>query len=139
VRVSQTVEIKRGLEEVWDYACDPVHDPAWCSKVKSVDRLAPDRWLVHHKPIPLRPTMVLMVDRVSVEAPHRLVLREEDETSIFDVQYRLESTAVGTRFTQVSEFRWKTLPWLAQRLLAPGVRRDVRRQLRALKRALETS
>jgi uncharacterized protein YndB with AHSA1/START domain len=138
VRVSETIEINCGIEEVWHFACDPTHDPAWCPKVKSVDRVGPDRWVVHHKPIPLRPATALTVDQVAVEAPHRLVLREEDDASIFDVQYRLEPTSSGTRFTQISEFRWKTLPRLVQRLLAPGVRHDVRRQLRELKRILET-
>jgi uncharacterized protein YndB with AHSA1/START domain len=138
VRVTETVEIRHGIEEVWRFVCDLTRDPAWCPKVKSVDRVGPGRWLVHHKPIPLRPTAVLTVDQVAVEPPHRLVLREEDDVSIFDVEYRLEATSSGTRFTQISEFRWKRLPVLVQRVLAPGVRRDVRRQLRELKRTLET-
>ena len=139
MRVSETIQIECELEKVWQFACDPIHDPLWCPKVKSVDRVGPDRWLVHHKPIPLRPPVVLTVDQVAVEAPNRVALREEDAASIFDVQYRLEATTSGTRFTQISEFRWKRLPWLLQRLLALGVRRDVRRQLCELKRALEAS
>jgi carbon monoxide dehydrogenase subunit G len=137
VRVTETVEIKRGIEEVWHFVRDPTNDPAWCPKVKSIDRVGANRWLVHHKPIPLRPTAVLTVDQVAADAPRRLVLREEDDASIFDVEYRLEPSSSGTRFTQTSEFRWKRLPVLVQRLLAPGVRRDVRRQLRDLKRTLE--
>jgi carbon monoxide dehydrogenase subunit G len=138
VRVAESIEIRREIEEVWHFVSDPSNDPAWCPKVKSVDRLSPDRWVLHHKPIPLRPATVLTVDQVTIEPPHRSVLREEDQASIFDVEYRLEPTAAGTRFTQVSEFRWKTLPMLVQRLLAPGVRRDLRRQLTKLKRTLET-
>lgn len=137
--VSEAIEINRGIEEVWHFVSDPTHDPAWCAKVKSVDRVGPDRWLVRHKPVPLRPTTVLTVDQVAVEAPRRWLLREEDDASIFDVEYRLEPTSSGTRFTQISDFRWKRLPLLVQRLLAPGVRRDVRRQLRDLKRTLEAS
>jgi carbon monoxide dehydrogenase subunit G len=138
VRVSETIEIKRAIEEVWHFVCDPTHDPAWCPKVKSVDRVGPNRWLVHHKPIPLRPTTILTVDQVAAEAPHWWVLREEDDASIFDIEYRFEPTSSGTRFTQISEFRWKQLPTPMQQLLAPGVGRDVRRQLRELKRILET-
>ena len=137
MRVAEAVEIKLGIEEVWCFACDPTNDPVWCRKVKSVDRIAPDRWLVHHKPIPLRPTVVLTVELVSATAPHRLLLREEDDASVFEVEYRLEATTSGVRFTQISEFRWKRLPVVVQRLLAPGVRRDIRRQLRDLKRTLE--
>jgi uncharacterized protein YndB with AHSA1/START domain len=139
VRVAETIEINRGVEQVWHFVTDPMNDPVWCPKVKLVDRVAPDRWVVQHKPIPLRPTAALTIDQIAVEAPHRLVLREEDEASIFDVEYRLEPTSAGMRFTQISDFRWKRLPAVAQHLLAPGVRRDVRRQLRELKQTLESS
>lgn len=138
VRVVETIEIEREIERVWLFVSDPANDPVWCPKVKSVDRIRPDRWVVHHKPFPLRPPTVLTVDQVTLEAPCRLVLREEDQASIFNVEYRLEPTAAGMRFTQISEFRWKTLPALVQRVLASGVRRDLRRQLRELKRTLET-
>jgi hypothetical protein len=37
----------------------------------------------------------------------------------------------------VSEFEWKRLPRPVQLFLTGGVRRDVRNQLKALKRALE--
>lgn len=87
--------------------------------------------------IPLRPAAVLTVDQLAAEAPQRLVLREQGNSSIFNVECRLQSTSAGTRFTQSSEFSWKGLPAFAQRLLALGVRRDVRRQLRDLKRVLE--
>ena len=137
LRVAETVEIDRGIEKVWQFVCDPTNDPAWCPKVKSVDRVSLTRWLVYHKPSPLRPTAVLTVDQLAAEPPQRLVLREEDAASIFQVEYRLDPASEGTRFTQTSEFRWKTLPVLVQWLLAPGVCRDVRRQLRELKRTLE--
>jgi uncharacterized protein YndB with AHSA1/START domain len=139
VRVAETIEINRGVEQVWHFVTDPMNDPVWCPKVKLVDRVAADRWVVQHKPIPLRPPAALTIDQIAVDAPHRLVLREEDEASIFDVEYRLEPTSVGMRFTQISDFRWKRLPAVVQRLLAPGVRRDVRRQLRELKHTLESS
>jgi uncharacterized protein YndB with AHSA1/START domain len=138
VRVAETIEINRGIEQVWRFVSDPMNDPVWCPKVKLVDRIGPGRWVARHKPIPLRPPAALTVDEIAVEAPHRLVLREEDDASIFDVEYHLEPTSAGMRFTQISDFRWKRLPVLAQRLLAPGVRRDVRRQLRELKRTLES-
>jgi carbon monoxide dehydrogenase subunit G len=100
VRVAETIEIRREIEEVWHFVSDPTQDPAWCPKVKSVDRVGPDRWVVHHKPIPLRPATVLTVDQVAAEAPNRWVLREEDHASIFEVEYRLEPTSSGTRFTR---------------------------------------
>jgi hypothetical protein len=135
----EAVEIEVGIEPVWRFVCNPTNDPVWCRKVKAVDRVAPDRWLIHHKPIPLRPTVVLTVEQVSATAPHRLLLREEDDASVFQVEYRLEATKSGVRFTQISEFWWKRLPVGVQRLLALGVRRNVRRQLNDLMRMLETA
>jgi hypothetical protein len=64
-------------------------------------------------------------------------MREEDGGSVFDVEYRLEPNQAGTRFTQVSEFEFKRLPRGLHVILARGVRRDVRAQLRALKDVLE--
>jgi hypothetical protein len=64
---------------------------------------------------------------------------EEDEASVFNVEYRLQPTAAGTRFTQVSDFRWKTLPRILHKIFERGVRRDVRRQLRELKKVLEAA
>ena len=64
------------------------------------------------------------------------MLREEDEASVFRIEYRLEPSGAGTRFTQISEFEWKKLPRVLHGMFARGVRRDVRGQLRALKQLL---
>ena len=89
---------------------DPLNDPRWCDKVKSVELTGPNRWTAIHKPVPLRPAMELTLEDEDVEAPRRLKLREEDEASIFEVEYRLAPTESGTRLTQISQFEWKTLP-----------------------------
>jgi hypothetical protein len=81
--------------------------------------------------------MELVVERVVADQPHRLSLREEDQASVFEVEYRLEEVEGGTRFTQISDFEWKRLPKVLHGTFARGVRRDVRGQLRALKRLLE--
>ena len=96
------------------------------------------RWKVVHKPVPLRPPMELVLDHLDVEPPNRLRLREEDDASVFHVEYRLEAVRTGTRLTQVSELEWKRLPQILHGTFARGVRRDVRAQLRALKRLLES-
>jgi hypothetical protein len=82
--------------------------------------------------------MELTLEQLELHPPERLRLREEDEASVFDVEYRLERSAAGTRFTQISDFEWKRLPRLLHGTFARGVRRDVRAQLRALKRLLES-
>jgi hypothetical protein len=79
----------------------------------------------------------LTVEPLKAEPPHQMRLREEDEVSVFDVEYLLEPTPSGTRFTQVSNFEWKKLPRILHGVFRHGVRRDVRGQLRELKRLLE--
>jgi hypothetical protein len=81
--------------------------------------------------------MELTLEQLEVQPPSRLTLREEDEASIFQVEYRLEPSEAGTRFTQISKFEWKKLPRVLHGTFARGVRRDVRGQLRAVKRLLE--
>jgi hypothetical protein len=81
--------------------------------------------------------MALTVEHLEATPPQRLSIREEDEASVFEVEYRLEASDGGTRFTQISEFEWKSLPRVLHGTFARGVRRDVRTQLRALKRLLE--
>jgi uncharacterized protein YndB with AHSA1/START domain len=115
---------------------DPANDPRWCRKVKEVARVGERRWTLTHKPVPLRPALQMSVEQLDVQPPSRLTLREEDDVSIFRVEYRLEPSATGTRFTQISEFEWKKLPRALHGTFARGVRRDVRGQLRALKRLL---
>ncbi len=85
----------------------------------------------------MRGPVELTVEQVNEEPPNRLTLREEDEASVFNVEYRLEPTPEGTRFTQVSEFEWKKLPRPLHGTFARGVKRDLRGQLRDLKRLLE--
>jgi Polyketide cyclase / dehydrase and lipid transport len=122
---------------VWEVVADPINDPSWCRKVKSVEPAGDGRWVVIHKPVPLRGPIELTLDRLDVEPPHRLTLREEDEVSVFHVEYRLEPIGTGTRFTQITEFEWKKLPRVLHGTFARGVRRDVRGQLLLLRQLLE--
>ncbi len=137
VKVEESVEIARPPDAVWEVVSDPVNDPRWCSKVKAVRRTGPATWNVVHKPVPLRPAAELSVQQILSEPGSRLKLREEDDAAVFDVEYRLEPTAAGTRFTQISTFEWKKLPGPLHGFFARGVRRDVRGQLRRLKGLLE--
>ena len=135
--MEEQIEISRAPAEVFAFVADHLNDPKWCRKVKTVQPVGPGQWRVWHKPVPLRPVVVLETSHVRVDPPRYLAVREEDNGSVFEVEYRLEQSSVGTRFTQVSEFEWKNLPSLFQRFLALGVRRDVVHQLRELKRCLE--
>jgi uncharacterized protein YndB with AHSA1/START domain len=137
-RVEESIEIARPIEAVWAFVADPANDPQWCSKVESVEAAGPSRWQVSHKPMPFRPPVALALEHVELDAPHRLRMREEDDVSVFEVEYRLEPAAAGTRLTQVSEIEWKRYGKFVQGQLAKGVRRDVRAQLFALRRILES-
>jgi uncharacterized protein YndB with AHSA1/START domain len=137
VRVEEAIGIARPLETVWAVISDPRNDPRWCCTVKSVEVVGERRWRVMHKPIPLRPPRELEVKQLEAEPTHRLALRQEDAAAVFKVEYRLEPTQIGTRFTQVSEFAWKTLPRMLHGTFGRAVRREVRAQLRALKALLE--
>ncbi|MGA8927306.1 MAG: SRPBCC family protein [Solirubrobacterales bacterium] len=137
MRVEESIQIARPPQEVWALVADPENDPRWCRKVRSVEATGESRWNLIHKPVPLRPAMELVVERVAADPPRRLALREEDDGSVFEVEYRLEEADGATRFTQVSEFEWKRLPKILHRTFDRGVRRDVRGQLRALKQLLE--
>jgi hypothetical protein len=122
---------------VWVFVVDHRNDPLWCKKVKSVEAGGSGRWTLTHKPVPLRPAMSLALEQLEVDPPRVLKLREEDDVSVFDVEYRLGAAEQGTRFTQISEFEWKKLPRVLHKTFARGVHRDVRGQLRDLKRVLE--
>ena len=87
--------------------------------------------------MPLRPAMTLVLEQLETDPPRCLKLHEEDDASVFDVEYRLDAERQGTRFTQISEFEWKKLPRLLHKTFARGVRRDVQEQLQDLKRVLE--
>ena len=137
VRVEESIEIARPPQAVWDVVVDPQRDAEWCAKVKSVEPLGEGRWRVVHKPVPLRPATELIVDQVEVDPPRRLRLREEDDASVVEVEYRLEPSAGGTRFVQASDVDWKRLPRILHGTFRRGVQRDVRHQLQALKRLLE--
>jgi uncharacterized protein YndB with AHSA1/START domain len=137
MRVEESVKIRRSPEDVWAFVVDHVNDPRWCKKVKSVEPAGERRWSVTHKPVPLRPPMTLALEQLRADRPKLLILREEDRASVFEVTYLLEADGHGTRFTQTSEFEWKTLPKVLRAAFGRGVRRDVQRQLRDLKHVLE--
>ena len=137
MRVEESIEIARPPQEVWDVVVDHERDPDWCAKVKSVEPIGDGRWRVVHKPVPLRPPTEVIVDHVEVDAPRHLRLREEDDASVVEVEYRLEPSAGGTRFVQASGVDWKSLPRILHGTFRRGLQRDVRQQLKALKRLLE--
>jgi Polyketide cyclase / dehydrase and lipid transport len=136
VRIEERIEVSRRPAVVWEFVACRENDPRWCPKVKAVEATGPGRWDVWHKPVPLRPVALLRTEHVRVNPPLYLALREEDDASLCEVEYRLDPTPTGTALAQISTFTWKRLPKLLQPIFNFGVRRDVATQLRALKRLL---
>jgi uncharacterized protein YndB with AHSA1/START domain len=144
VQIRRSVVIDRPIAEVFDFVAEPENDPRWCSKVDSVERVAgegpgPDsRYAVVHRPVPLRPARRLDHRCVSWSPPHRIDWLEDDGTDRFEVSYELEEVDGGTRLTQTSNAELG-----AAKLLHPvfraGIGADIRRQLRDVKRLLESS
>jgi hypothetical protein len=69
---------------------DPENDPSWCRKVKSVEPAGESRWVVIHKPVPLRPAMELVVERVVADQPRRLSLPEDMQGQLRALKRLLE-------------------------------------------------
>jgi uncharacterized protein YndB with AHSA1/START domain len=142
MRIERATQIAQPRDRVWEFIADARNDPGWCGKVDSVEQLAGDgpgpgaRYRVLHRPKPLRGPVELVMEVVEFDPPRRLRWREEDNDAVFDVVYDLAQRGDGTRLTQIDQIDWK-IP----RLLVPVgrfmVRRDLERQLAALKRLLE--
>jgi uncharacterized protein YndB with AHSA1/START domain len=143
VEIRRSTTIGRPIREVFDFVADARHDPRWCPKVESVEHVAGEctgpgaRYAVVHRPIPLRPARRLDHRCVGWSPPRRIEWLEDDGTDRFEVTYELEGIDGDTHLTQT------TSPTLGvTRLLHPvlrlGIGADVARQLRALKRLLES-
>jgi uncharacterized protein YndB with AHSA1/START domain len=135
--IEREIEIARPVDEVFEFVSDARNDPRWCPKVRSVEG-GPDSYRVLHAPVPLRPARRMEMTRVESDPPHRLVWREDDGTDTFDVTYELEPTAAGTRFRQRSDANVGAVPRFLHPLWRHGIGRDVARQLRELKKVLES-
>jgi uncharacterized protein YndB with AHSA1/START domain len=142
MEIERMIVIERPTEEVWDYIADLRNDPQWCDKVRSVEQVEGGgpgpgaRYVVMHRPIPMRKAKELAVTIEEFDPPHRMRIREEDEDGVFDVTYELEPAGDGTRLTQRDRIDWK-IPRFQQPLAWRLVSRDIASQFAALKRKLE--
>jgi carbon monoxide dehydrogenase subunit G len=134
--IEREIEIARPVEEVFAFVSDPRNDPQWCPKVKSVEGSG-DRYEVVHKPVPGRPERRMEMRRMSADPPRRIAWTQEDGHDSFRVTYELEAAGDGTRLRQRSEAEVGVPRWLHP-LWRRGIGRDVKRQLAALKKLLES-
>jgi uncharacterized protein YndB with AHSA1/START domain len=143
LQIQRSVEIDRPIEEVFAFVSDPRNDPRWCHKVVSVEQVAGEgpsagaRYTVVHKPVPGRPARQMAYECLSLEPPRRLEWREDDGTDVIRVTYELEDHDGRTRMTQRDDAELGA-PRLLNPLFKAGIQRDIARQLRTLKRVLES-
>jgi hypothetical protein len=142
MRIAAEVVIDLHIDEVFDFVADPLNDQRWCAKVVYVEQVEGDgpglaaEYTVVHRPIPLRPPRRMRYTCIEWEPPNRIAWHEDDGHDVIDVVYELESVWTATRLVQVDEARLGA-PRLLQPVMKAGIRRDIRRQLRELKRVLE--
>jgi uncharacterized protein YndB with AHSA1/START domain len=136
--IEREIEIERPAEEVYEFLLDPRNDPRWCPKVKSVAG-GDGRYDVVHKPVPLRPARQMQMRRVSADPPRRIEWEQDDGTDVFRVTYELSATPNGgTLFRQRSDADIGAVPRFMYPLWRHGIGRDLTRQLRELKKVLES-
>src|SRR6184192_921943 len=102
MEVVKSIEIAQPLEAVFAFVADARNDPRWCPKVSSVELVDDGCYEVVHKPVPGKPERQMDMQRVVVEAPHRIEWREDDGVDVFHVTYELDDLGGRTRLTQRS-------------------------------------
>jgi uncharacterized protein YndB with AHSA1/START domain len=142
VLIERSIEIARSPEEVFSFVGNPLNDPLWCPKVKSVEPVGDPqaagpgaRFVVVHRPIPLRPARRMDYVLVAWDPPHRVEWREDDGHDRIDVTYALEPTDDGTLLTQRDEAELGA-PRFLWPLMRAGIGADISRQLKRLRRQL---
>jgi uncharacterized protein YndB with AHSA1/START domain len=136
--IEREIEIARPVDEVFAFVSDARNDVQWCRKVRSVERVAEDRYAVVHQPVPLRPARRMEMTLVASDPPRRLEWREDDGTDVFRVTYSLSATGSGgTLMRQTSDASVGAVPRWLHPLWRRGIGRDLQRQLRDLKELLE--
>ena len=143
MRIHDAIEIERPVDAVFAFVADARNDPRWCATVKSCEQRAGDgpgpaaRYLARHRPTPFHPVMSRSIEVVEYDPPRRVRWRQEDRNGVFDIAYRLEPCARGTRFHQEDAIAWKVPRPVGRMAERAFVRRHIRQQMRELKQALE--
>lgn len=145
MRIERSIAIAAPLEVVFAFVADPSNDPLWCPKVQSVESLAGRdpagpgaRYLVVHRPIPLRPVRTMNHTLVAWDPPHRIDWHEDDGHDLLDVTYTLVTDeADQTRLTQTDVVLRSAAPRVLRPVIRVGIGHDMTGQLKRLRRHLE--
>ena len=143
MQIARSIVVDSHIEDVFDFVADPLNDPAWCPKVLVVDQVEGDGpgpgaiYEVLHRPIPFRPARRMVHQCVSWKPPYRIEWREDDGADVIGVTYDLVAMWTSTRLTQRDEIVRLGAPGIVRPLIKVGIGRDMRRQLRELRRVME--
>jgi len=142
IRFSDTIDIERPPEVVFDYVSDLAHTPEWNWAIAKTVKTSPGpiaegSTYRQERSVPRRATENLEISRL--EAPHRLEIEGILARQPARLNYEFEPYEGGTRLTNQVELK----PKGAVRLFAPAlvgrVKAAVAENLTTLKRHLEAS
>ncbi len=133
--------VKHPIEQVFDYVADMHNDEHWAPFVHNVTQVAGDRpgvGATYSFTQHLGEHRIEMESTITVyERPRRLRWEIEHKAMDYEANMAFEPVPRGTRITQTNFERWTYAPWWL-RLAGPiVVRRQLRRQLALLERALD--
>jgi uncharacterized protein YndB with AHSA1/START domain len=120
-------------QEIWDYMTDPAHEPEWIGGLKT-SRLERDPPLrvgsrVQREASFLGKRIRYLNEVTTHEAPHTLDMRSIEAPFPMRITYTIDGTTVRNRVRGGGRL---------QALMAPMVKRSIQRDLRNLKRILES-
>ena len=135
------ITINRPIEEVFAYIADNENDPHWCVPVVETTRIAGDAPGAGAQ-YDVASQLGLMKLRgefeiTGFEAPKAIHWTGESSIVRFSGQYRLGSTAAGTRLEERATFEPKGLLKLLQATMIPQYTTTYETQLQRLKQLLE--
>lgn len=141
MRLEGSIDIARPMAEVFAFVADPRNDPRWCERVEWCIQLEGDgpargaQYEALHRPSGYPWAHLRRIEVVECDPPSRIRWRQADRIGVFDIEYVLEATDDGTRFTQRDAIAWR-LP-LSSLIGKRIVQRHIGEQQKALKEVLE--
>ncbi len=143
VDVSVAIAIDRPPATVMAFASDPMNDPAWIGGIRSVEILSPGPvgagTIVKRVASFLGRKIDYTTEITDLEPGVRLTMTSLAGPFPLAVTYGFEPATAGTRMTIRNTGDPKGLFRLTEPLLKAAIRRNVRRDLAALKSLLETA
>lgn len=138
---SDSIEIEKTPQEVWEYVTDFQRNPEWLTQVVEV-HVSPGTIGLGTKVTEVRQVpgrrVEGIVEVVEWEPPRRLRKRSPTGAVRADGLYELEPTASGgTRLTFTLEIRGSGIAKVAEFLMGLGLQKDTEQVLRNLKQRLE--